>query len=332
MRGSRSHPGRRRTSTSGSRRQRRRGAASTSRALPRRRLLALRDDRLQRGGGGEDRRGRPRSRAPAGRVRSSVGNGAPPAGALADQQHPDAGGAAPLVRRRGRRRPAVRAGRQPPGRRGGVDEQRHAVARGQAATAATGCSGADLGVGYLHREHAAGPPGQRRAASASRSQPALRVDRHASTVPSPQKCRTTRRRRRAPRSARRRECTSRVPVAPAARAAARGAQRARRCVPDGGEADLVRSRTEQASATTSRALSSSSRALAAGAVQPQRVGPARVQRGQPGVPRGRVQRLGRRRVEVARRSRPRPGGRPAACATSHRKLPSARCVGRGSSQ
>ena len=52
-----------------------------------------------------------------------------PAGRLADQQHPDARGAAPLVGRGGGRRPAL-GQRQPPGRGAGVDEERRAGQRG----------------------------------------------------------------------------------------------------------------------------------------------------------------------------------------------------------
>ena len=73
-------------------------------------------------------------------------------------------------------------------------------------------------------------------------------------------------------------------------------------------------RTPRLSATTARALSSSSRAVAPGVVQPPRVGVPLVERGQQGLARGRVQRLGRGGVEVDgrwRRGRRRWYGSPA---------------------
>ena len=75
-------------------------------------------------------------------------------------------------------------------------------------------------------------------------------------------------------------------------------------------------RAPSSEATTSRALSSSSRASRPGAVQPQRVGEPAVEGGEQGLAGGRMQRLGGDRVEVGRARPGRSGAPVAICHTA----------------
>jgi hypothetical protein len=117
--------------------------------LPRADLIAVGHDRLEGGGGRQ--RGRHVLEAGCALVDALVdGERVSPPGALAHQQHTDARGPAPLVRRRGRRAPAV-GQRQPARRRARVGEQGYAVRGGR--QRGDGLQGADLVIRGLDGEH-----------------------------------------------------------------------------------------------------------------------------------------------------------------------------------
>ena len=128
-------------------------------ALPRADLVPLGDDRLQRGGRGEHRRdvlepGHPGVGPVVG------GERRPPAGALAHQQHADAGRAAPLVRGGGGRGPAARQVR--PARRGAASTNSgYVVPAAVAATSASGCSVPTSGFATWTATTPVGAPRQR---------------------------------------------------------------------------------------------------------------------------------------------------------------------------
>ena len=217
-------------------------------------LLALGDDGLQRGGGGE--RGRDVLEAGHPGVGPVVGGERrPPPGALAHQQHPDAGRAAPLVRRRGGRGPPARQV-HPPGGRAGVGEDGHVVPRGRLGDLRPRLERADLRVRHLYGGHAGRPAGQRlrpgrraaRAPARPRAPPSVVPEKwrvHHAPADSTAECSTA-------------VCTSRGET----RRRPSSRPRTPRCtaaVPE--EVKLTSSgRAPSRVATTSRALSSSSRA------------------------------------------------------------------------
>ena len=215
------------------------------------RLLTFEGDRPQRGGRGQRRRcvleaGDP----PVDPV--VVGEGVAPARSLAHQQHPQAGGPAPLVGRGGQGRPAVRQGLAAD-RGAGVHEQGYVAQR--AGDGGHGLERPDLVVGGLDRDDGHGP-GRQRAADVVGGDPTQHVDGHREVIPACPAGRVQHRgvldgrvqdrrpdRLRAARSPSRPRCTASVPL----------------------EVKVTSSgRTPKHSATTSRALSSSSRAVRAG--------------------------------------------------------------------
>ena len=216
-------------------------------------LVALGDDGLQRGGRGQRGRDVLEARHPG--VGAVVGGErrAPPR-ALAHQQHPDPGRAAPLVRRRGGRGPP---GRQvhPPGGRAGVGEDGHVVPGGGLGDLRPRLERADLRVRHLYGGHA-GPAGQRLVQGVEPHVP-LRV--HGHRRPSYRRSAgSTTRRPTAPRSAPRR-CAPAGGRPVGVRAAGPGRRGARPRCPR--SVKLTSSgRAPSRAATTSRALSSSRRA------------------------------------------------------------------------
>ena len=241
-------------------------------------LLALGDDGLQRGGGGE--RGGDVLEAGHPGVGAVVGGErrAPP-GALAHQQHADAGRAAPLVRRRGGRGPPARQV-HPPGGRAGVGEDGHVVPRGRLGDLRPRLERADLRVRHLYGGHAGRPAGQRLLQGVEPHVP-LRV--HGHRRPSYRRSAgSTTLRPTAPRSAPRR-CAPAGGRPGGVRAAGPGRRGARPAVPE--EVKLTSSgRAPSRVATTSRALSSSRRASRpapcsrSGSAQPRSRAPSRVSR------------------------------------------------------
>ena len=212
-------------------------------------LVALGHDRAQGSGRGQ-RRGDVLE--PAGALVDPVvaGERVAPAGALADQQHADAGRASPLVRRARQRVPA--AGERQPAHRGtGVDEERDAsrAARPRptgwiVATswlAVWSAATATPGSGGRLREVGGGDPPRavdRDLRVVAPAQPPGRVG--------------------APRSARPAACATREPSRDCA-CARPSSPRCTASVPDGVKVTSS-GRTSRHSATTARALSSSSRA------------------------------------------------------------------------
>ena len=214
-----------------------------------------------------------------------VGERVAPAAPLADQQHADPGRAAPLVRA-SRPRPTSLSGSGQPAHGGaGVHEQRDVAAPRRPRP-----TGWTVPTSWLARwrRHDAGLARGRRARSGrpGRAGPrgtagTRRSVRHASGV-------------------QHRGVLDRAVRRPRARRAAGSRPSSPRCtasVPEEVKETSSR-RTPSASATASRALSRTSRASRAGAVQAPRVGVPPVERGQHRLAGRRVQRLGGRGVEV----------------------------------
>ena len=220
-------------------------------------------------------------------TRSSLGERVAPAGALADQQHADAGRAAPLVGRAGGRRPAL--GQREPARRGaGVDEQRDA-----GATAATSATGWTVPTSWLARLAARRPSG---AVRGRRRRRPTRPSRSTRTA-------RPRRRRATPAACSTAECSTAECDHASPRAAPRCSPSRPRCTASVPEAvnDTSSRRTPSASATACAGVVEQQPGVAGrrGAAGAGRRTPGRGRRAAPRAPPGAAARRTRSRGSAA---------------------------------